>query len=90
MDFKKSKIKSNLNIFKIYDYTIIQKKAIYRRENSEIKENFIYPYDLGLKENLRQVFNWNGNPRFRPIGDGIIWNVNELSDQFTLTVMANF
>ena len=67
----------------------ILKKANFRRENLEISEKFIYPYDLGLKENLRQVFNWSasGRARFQPIGDGITWNVNEFSDQFTLTVI---
>lgn len=61
-------------------------KANYRREHGDQKEPFIYPYDLGLKENLRQVFNWNGSPRFQPIGNGIKWNVNEFSNQYSLTV----
>ena len=67
-------------------------QANFRRENLQISEKFIYPYDLGLKENLRQVFNWNasGRARFQLIGDGIKWNVNESSDQYTLTVIYYF
>lgn len=32
------------------------------------------------------MFNWSGLDRFQPIGNGISWNVNEFSDQYTLTV----
>lgn len=63
---------------------IDSQKARHRREHFKIKEEFIYPYDLGLKENLRQVFNWTGN--FRPIGDGFSWNILECCDQFTFSV----
>lgn len=41
---------------------------------------------MGFKENLRQVFNWSSSPRFQPIGDGIVWNINEFCDQYTLTM----
>jgi len=49
-----------------------------------LDEKFKYPYNLGRKENLRQVFNWSGD--FRPIGNGIWWNVTKDCDQFTITV----
>lgn len=62
----------------------IIKKANHRREHFNISEKFVYPYDLGVKENLRQVFNWTGG--FRPIGDGIWWNILEGCNQFTLSV----
>lgn len=62
------------------------KKAHHRREHSSSanEKQFIYPYDLGLKENIRQVINWTGN--FRSIGDGIWWKVVDSCDQFTLTL----
>lgn len=44
---------------------------------------FIYPYDLGFKENCRQVFNWNET--FNVIGNGLIWPVCEETDEYTLT-----
>lgn len=62
----------------------ILKKANHRREHFNVKEKFIYPYDLGLKENLRQVFNWTGD--LRPIGNGIWWNTRGGCDQFSLTM----
>jgi hypothetical protein len=43
----------------------------------------VYPYDLGWRENLRQVFNWSGD--LRPIGNGFVWQVVDGCDQFTLT-----
>lgn len=62
----------------------IIKKAIHRREHFKMNEHFVYPYDLGLKENIRQVFNWSGD--FRPIGNGVWWIIARNCDQFTLTV----
>lgn len=62
----------------------ICKKAEHRRSYNKDLESFVYPYSLGLKENMRQVFNWSGN--FQPIGNGIWWNLNSKCDQFTLTV----
>lgn len=50
----------------------------YRRE-----KGFIYPYDLGVKENCRQVFNWRES--FNVIGDGLVWPVHEGSDEYALT-----
>jgi hypothetical protein len=61
-------------------------KAKHRRKGTKL-DQFIYPYDLGLKENFRQVFNWTGN--LRPIGNGIWWNVRADCDQFTLTVNSS-
>jgi hypothetical protein len=61
----------------------IVKKAVHRREHFKIDEKFTYPYNLGWKENLRQVFNWSGD--LRPIGDGYSWNLIEGRDQFSLT-----
>jgi palmitoyltransferase len=40
-------------------------------------EPFIYPYDLGFKENLRQIFTL--------VGDGLTWPVRADCDQYTLT-----
>lgn len=62
----------------------IVQKAIHRRKHFNIPGNFVYPYNLGRKENLHQVFNWRGD--LRPIGDGFWWNVRDGCDQFTLTV----
>lgn len=47
------------------------------------KASFIYPYDLGFKENFRQVFNWNET--FNVIGDGLLWPVREGTDEYALT-----
>ncbi|XP_018327685.1 palmitoyltransferase ZDHHC6 [Agrilus planipennis] len=57
----------------------ILQKAIHRRSDSH--EVFIFPYDLGRKENIRQVLNWS----LQPLGDGIHWPVREGCDQYTLT-----
>ena len=52
------------------------------RERSESEGAFVYPYDLGRKENIAQVLNW----QFSPVGDGYTWPVADGCDQFTLTV----
>ena len=44
---------------------------------------FIYPYDLGFKENLRQVFDWGKT--FNVLGDGLTWPVREGTDEYALT-----
>jgi hypothetical protein len=46
-------------------------------------ESFIYPYNLGFKENVRQVFNWSDYLNL--IGDGLTWPVCSGCDQYTLT-----
>jgi palmitoyltransferase len=68
-------------------------KAIYRRRamtaaaknagNADFQaEPFVYPYDLGWKQNAKEVLNFS----CMPIGDGVNWNVVEGCDQYTLTV----
>lgn len=57
----------------------IIEKAKYRREESN--EHFVYPYDLGTKQNILQVARWN----CEAVGDGINWVVTDGCDQFTLT-----
>lgn len=59
----------------------ILEKAKYRRENTN--EEFIYPYNLGIRRNIRQVFKRLYSCEVA--GDGIWWEVNEHGDQFTLT-----
>lgn len=59
----------------------ILEKANHRRTVTT-KETFIFPYNLGLWNNVKQVININGSP----IGDGINWAVTEGCDQYTLTV----
>jgi palmitoyltransferase len=54
----------------------------YDRNHRRI-EPFIYPYDLGFKENIRQIFNWRDC--FNLVGDGLIWPVRTDCDQYTLT-----
>lgn len=51
--------------------------------NHRRRKEFIYPYDLGAKENFRQVFNWRES--FNVIGDGIVWPVREGTDEYDLT-----
>lgn len=57
----------------------ILEKANFRRR--EAVKQFVYPYNLGLCKNIKQVININ----CLPVGDGIIWEVAEGCDQFTLT-----
>jgi len=45
-------------------------------------EVWIYPYDLGLFENIGLVLNWSHDY----IGDGIHWEVFEGLDEYTLTI----
>ena len=54
-----------------------------RDRNHRRKKPFIFPYDLGLKENFRQVFNWKET--FNVIGDGLMWPVREGVDEYALT-----
>ncbi|KAL1508882.1 hypothetical protein ABEB36_003704 [Hypothenemus hampei] len=55
-------------------------KANHRRNNKN--ETFIHPYDLGWKENLRQVFTLYG----QPVGNGIDFPVRDGCHEFTLTI----
>ncbi|KAH8312001.1 hypothetical protein KR044_008968 [Drosophila immigrans] len=59
----------------------IVEKALYRRYRSQTEEPYVYPYDLGWRNNLRQVFNDECQTR----GEGIEWPVVEGCDQFSLT-----
>ena len=52
------------------------------RERTEEEGEFIYPYNLGCIENLKQVFTWSGRPK----SDGITWDVREGCNQYTFTV----
>ena len=52
------------------------------RERDEEEGDFIYPYNLGCWENMKQVFTWSGKPK----SDGVTWDVVQGCDQFTLTV----
>ncbi|CAF0936672.1 unnamed protein product [Rotaria sordida] len=54
-----------------------------RDRNHRRAKAFIYPYDLGFKENFRQVFNWRES--YNVIGDGLIWPVRDGSDEYALT-----
>lgn len=58
----------------------ILEKAKYRREDSDTE--FLFPYDLGTVENIKQVGDWS----CAPIGDGVNWKVRDGCDQYTLTV----
>lgn len=60
----------------------IMEKAKYRREGTG--DVFNFPYNLGCWRNVKQVF-----PQLfscATVGDGLWWQVNEGSDQFTLTL----
>jgi len=43
---------------------------------------FIYPYDLGTWNNIKQVLNWSHDY----VGDGIFWPVKEGCSQYDLTI----
>eukprot|EP00795_Rhopilema_esculentum_P008704 gene8704-14725_t len=43
---------------------------------------FIYPYDLGTWNNIKQVINWSGDYA----GDGINWPIKEGCKQYDLTI----
>lgn len=58
----------------------ILEKAKYRREGTN--EIFLFPYDLGTWENIKQVFYWTDT---LPI-EGIIWPIRDGCNEFTLTV----
>ncbi|XP_037951565.1 palmitoyltransferase ZDHHC6-like [Teleopsis dalmanni] len=59
----------------------IMEKALYRRKfNPEIPE-FKYPYDLGVRRNIQQVFQKSCLMK----GDGVEWPVIDGCNQYTLT-----
>lgn len=55
-------------------------KANYRYEGTD--KQFIFPYDLGTWENIKQV----ADASCAPVGDGIYWKVRNGCNQYTLTV----
>ncbi|CAG7719098.1 unnamed protein product [Allacma fusca] len=60
----------------------IIEKAEYRRKKFTDLPEFVYPYNLGWKENFKLVMNTS----CEPIGDGITWPVRDGCDQHTLTL----
>lgn len=58
----------------------ILEKANYRYEGTD--KTFLFPYDLGIFENVKQVADWS----CAPVGDGITWKVRSGCNQYTLTV----
>ncbi|XP_076074885.1 palmitoyltransferase ZDHHC6-like [Mytilus galloprovincialis] len=58
----------------------IIEKALDRDRDDD--EEFMYPYNLGWKANLAEVFTWTGYPK----SDGVVWNVRDECNQFTLTI----
>uniref|UniRef100_F1L4J0 Palmitoyltransferase n=1 Tax=Ascaris suum TaxID=6253 RepID=F1L4J0_ASCSU len=60
----------------IEDY-IVDKANSYERSNE-----FLYPYDLGWKRNVREVLGtWNG----LPVGNGVWWPIRRPTSQFSLS-----
>lgn len=62
--------------------TWIIEKALDRDRDEDEEEEFIYPYNLGWKANLAEVFTWTGFPK----SDGVVWNVRNGCNQFSLTI----
>lgn len=58
----------------------IVEKAYLRRQGTD--DVFVFPYDLGLWRNIRQVVNLS----CVPVGNGIEWEVAEGCDEYSLTV----
>ncbi|XP_052759806.1 palmitoyltransferase ZDHHC6-like [Mya arenaria] len=58
---------------------IIEKAVEREREDDEAE--FVYPYHLGWRANLTQVFTWSGWPK----SDGYTWDVVQGCNQFTFT-----
>lgn len=58
----------------------ILEKAKHRYDGSD--EEFLFPYDLGVWDNIKQVADLSCSP----IGDGIHWRVRNGCNQYTLTV----
>jgi len=58
---------------------IVEKAMARPRAEGEI---WMYPYDLGLFENISMVLNWSTDY----VGDGIHWKVFEDLDEYTLTI----
>lgn len=52
------------------------------RDRTEEEGPFIYPYNLGWRRNLKEVFTWSGRPK----SDGYTWTVVAGCDQYALTI----
>uniref|UniRef100_A0A915AFG3 Palmitoyltransferase n=1 Tax=Parascaris univalens TaxID=6257 RepID=A0A915AFG3_PARUN len=64
----------------IEDY-IVDKANSYERSSE-----FVYPYDLGWKRNIREVLGtWNG----LPLGNGVWWPIRRPTSQFSFSVSAS-
>lgn len=59
----------------------ITEKAQSRR-NDKGEAEFVYPYDLGPRKNIKQIINW----RCTPSGDGYNWPVVDGCTNFTLSL----
>lgn len=59
---------------------IVEKAMSRARPEGEL---WMFPYDLGMFENIKQVFSWSGGDY---VGDGIHWKVFEDLDEYTLTI----
>uniref|UniRef100_A0A1B0BKZ0 Palmitoyltransferase n=1 Tax=Glossina palpalis gambiensis TaxID=67801 RepID=A0A1B0BKZ0_9MUSC len=59
----------------------IIEKALFRRHHNTDLDDFIFPYDLGWRQNIKQVFESECVAR----GNGIEWPVREGCEEFTLT-----
>lgn len=57
----------------------ILEKAQYRRKEGDDK--FLHPYDLGRRQNMKEVLTWS----CIPVGNGIDWNLREGAHKYTLT-----
>lgn len=57
----------------------IIEKAVFRHRH--LDRHFIYPYNVGRLSNISQVITWTCQPK----GDGIVWEVAEGTDQYSLT-----
>nr|XP_027196265.1 palmitoyltransferase ZDHHC6-like [Dermatophagoides pteronyssinus] len=62
----------------IKNRTSIEDWIIKKAKNRERSEPFIFPYDLGVWQNIRQVL-------WEPLSDGIQWPVRSDCHQYTLT-----
>ncbi|KAK3090214.1 hypothetical protein FSP39_010126 [Pinctada imbricata] len=59
---------------------IIEKAQDRIREEEE--GDFVYPYHMGWRKNMAEVFTWSGRPK----SDGFTWNVAPGCNQYTLTI----
>lgn len=62
--------------------TWIKEKSQLRIQENNNADHFIYPYDLGRMQNLREIISWSGQCK----GNGILWTVREGCGQYDLTV----